>query len=52
MAEQGKGTVLPTQTPRQTGATGHVNIGGVVHQGTNLPGGRVRTADGKIHGGS
>ena len=52
MSNQGNGTVLPVGNgeTRQTGMTGHVNVGGTVYQGTNMPGGKVMTPDGKIHG--
>lgn len=51
MSNQGKGTPIPIPNePRITGGTGHVNIGGQVVQGWNLPGGKVQTPDGKIHG--
>ena len=52
MSTVGKGTVLPISDnqPRIPGSVGHVVIGGVAHQGTNVGPGQVRTPDNKVHG--
>ena len=52
MSTVGKGTVLPISDnqPRIPGSVGHVVINGVVHQGTNVGPGQVRSPDNKVHG--